>query len=214
MITEYLDISLLDLVRKHGMLPETSTRGVAESLLRATTHLNASGLVHRDIKMSNVMLRSGTRGGLVLVDYGFATQHEGGKAREACRGTVGYLAPELFVEDALIDLRYTDVFSIGIVTLTCLRGKSVFQGREKSGGTSDRAKYYENKACEIDWDFPATRLSPVGLDALKALLEIDPFRRPLATDAVMSQWYGLSFENCVRGVIPEAAERKLMYLTN
>ena len=80
-------------------------------------------------------------------------------------------------------------FSIGIVTLTCLRGKSVFQGRMKGGGTSDRAIYYENQACELDWEVPGSRLSPVGLDALKALLEIDPLRRPLAADALMSQWY-------------------------
>ena len=55
LITEHLDISLMDLVKKNGTLPETSTRGVAESLLRATAHLNAVGLVHRDIKMSNVI---------------------------------------------------------------------------------------------------------------------------------------------------------------
>ena len=85
--------------------------------------------------------------------------------------------------------RYTDVFSIGIVTLTCLRGKSVFQGKLKGGGTSDRAIYYENQACELDWEVPGSRLSPVGLDALKALLEIDPLRRPLAADALMSQWH-------------------------
>lgn len=215
LITEYLDISLLDLVKKHGMLPETSTRGVAESLLRATAHLNAAGLVHRDIKVSNVMLRSGTRGGLVLVDYGFATRHEGGR-REAYRhvvGTVGYLAPELFADDALVDLRHTDVFSIGIVTLTCLRGKSVFQGKLKGGGTSDRAKYYENQACEFDWELPTSRLSPVGLDALKALLEIDPLRRPLSADALLSQWYDQPYEDCVRGAIPDAQERELAHLT-
>ena len=55
---------------------------------------------------SQVMLRSGTHGGVVLVDYGFATKHGGGREKATnVVGTVGYLAPELLTEGALVDLR-------------------------------------------------------------------------------------------------------------
>jgi serine/threonine protein kinase len=214
MITELLDISLLDLVKNHGKLPESSTKGVAESLLSAVAHLNSVGFVHRDIKVSNVMLRSLERGGIVLVDLGFGRETCEPEVFKSVVGTVGYLAPELFLEDTYVDLRYADVFSIGIVTLTCLVGRSVFQGKGKDGVATDRAKYFENLKCELNWDIPSALLSSVGLESLTALLEKDPSKRPLAADALRSKWYDMTFENCVQGQsLPEKTQRELAFLT-
>jgi serine/threonine-protein kinase len=213
MITELLDISLLDLVKKNGKLPESSTKGVAESLLRALAHLNSVGFAHRDIKVSNVMLRSLERGGIVLVDYGFGREDIGPEVFKSVVGTVGYLAPELFLENTAVDLRCADIFSVGIVTLTCLIGRSVFQGKSKDGVATDRCKYYENQRCEINMDGPSMALTPLGLESLKAMLEIDPDNRPIAAEALRSEWYDLTLEECVPGDIPEPKQRELAFLT-
>lgn len=213
MITECLEICLLDLIKKYTKLPESSTKGVAESLLRAVGHLNSVGLAHRDIKVSNVMIRSMERGGVVLVDYGFGRAIGEPEVFKSVVGTVGYLAPELFIENTPVDLRYTDVFSIGIVTMTCLIGRSVFQGRCKDGMATDRAKYFENQRCELDWVTPKAILTPVGFETLRATLELDPSNRPHAAAALRSQWYDLKYEDCVPSDLPEFRERELAYMT-
>lgn len=213
MITEHLEITLLDLVKKNGKLPEAATRGVTESLLQALAHLNSVGMVHRDIKVSNVMVRSLERGGIVLVDYGFGRAVGAPEVFRNVVGTVGYLAPELFIEDAYIDLRYADVFSVGIVAMTCLIGRSVFQGRGKDGTATDRAKYFENQKCDLDWGPPADNLTTEGLDAMKRLLEADPTKRPLAAEALRSPWFDLPPDACVAGSVPAAAAAELAYLT-
>lgn len=214
MITEHLDISLIKIVKQHGMLPEAAARGVAESLLRAVAHLNSVGLVHRDIKVSNVMVRSLKRGGVVLIHYGFGRVVEGPEVPPSLVGTVGYLAPELFIENSCIDQRYCDVFSVGVVVMACLLGRSVFQGKDEDGVADDRKKFFENRDCQIDWVRPADRLTPEGLTSMKALLEPDPCRRPLAEMAFRAPWFDLPIESCLASGVPTEEARALALLTS
>merc|ERR1719271_727779 len=97
--------------------------------------------------------------------------------------------------------------------MTCLIGRSVFQGKGKDGMATDRAKYFENQKCVLDWTDPSNWLTPVGYESLRALLEIDPRRRPMAAEALRSHWYDLKFEDCVPGDLPEKKQRDLAYLT-
>lgn len=213
MITEHLRVGLMDLVKEHQRLPEAATRGVTESLLGALSHLNALGLAHCDVKLSNVMLRDADTGGVVLVDYGFGRFVNGPEMLSWKSGTMGYLAPEMFSKDAAVDLRCADVFSVGIVAMTCLIGRSVFSGKGVDGQPCPRAQYLQNEKCELDWVAPAACLTPVGLVALRALLAADPSERPMARDALQAPWYDLAFDDCVPGQLPDSMERRLANLT-
>jgi serine/threonine protein kinase len=214
MITEHLPLTLLDLVKEHGNLPEAATRGVTESLLRALAHLNSVGLAHRDIKTSNVMLRSLVNGGIVLVDYGFGRIVQGPEVYPSMLGTLGYFAPEMFVEGALVDPRSTDVFSVGIVAMTCLTGRSIFDAKAKDGSTDPAVQYRKNKECVLNWAALAQCMSDSGLHAMRELVEKDPKKRPLAAQALRSQWYDLTFEDCVQGTLPPSTELELADLTS
>jgi hypothetical protein len=103
-------------------------RGVAEAL--ATVH--ASGLVHRDVKPSNILLRSS--GQPVLTDFGLAAAlvEEMSIHRltppQTLVGTADYLAPEA-IKGGPVDGR-ADIYALGVVLYEMLVGYVPFAGRE------------------------------------------------------------------------------------
>ncbi len=103
-------------------------QGVADGL--AATH--SAGLLHRDVKPSNVMLRADATP--VLTDFGLATllSEQALVARltpaNVVVGTADYMAPEQ-VEGGPPDAR-TDLYALGVVLYEMLTGHVPFAGRE------------------------------------------------------------------------------------
>jgi quercetin dioxygenase-like cupin family protein len=86
---------------------------------------HARGLVHRDVKPSNVLLDG--RGHVYLADFGLTRRlADGGQEAVEGRslGTPAYLAPEQ-IEGGTIDAR-TDVYSLGCLLHECLTGSPPF----------------------------------------------------------------------------------------
>jgi serine/threonine protein kinase len=83
--------SVRDLLATHGPLPEVTLVPLLGHLLDALAAVHAHGLVHGDVKPSNLLLRAGVRPHLLLADFGVATRwHEPvGPA-----GTPAFLPPE------------------------------------------------------------------------------------------------------------------------
>ena len=106
-------------------------RRVAEGL--ATAH--ALGVVHRDVKPSNVLLVGADPARAKLLDFGIVRLQLAGHAPTARAmtrtgmviGTVGYMSPEQAVSDRALDAR-TDVFALGCVLFECLTGQPAFSG--------------------------------------------------------------------------------------
>jgi eukaryotic-like serine/threonine-protein kinase len=104
--------------------------GIVVQLAMILDHLHARGLVHRDVKPSNVFLRSGVGSGRVtLLDFGLACRANTvrcGGARSLCVGTMHYAAPEQIIGDP-VDAR-ADVYSLGCVLYELCTGERPFSG--------------------------------------------------------------------------------------
>lgn len=110
-------------------LPIDETMVLARRLAEALATIHARGIVHRDVKPSNVILEEGFAARAVLLDFGIA--HVPGvelTRRGELVGTPGYMSPEQ-AQGATIDTR-ADVFSLGCVLFRCAVGRSPFESSD------------------------------------------------------------------------------------
>jgi serine/threonine-protein kinase len=94
-VMEYVDgETLADVVRREDALPCDRAVGLAVQALDGLEHAHAAGLVHRDVKPGNLLLRRD--GQLKIGDFGIARALEQSGLTEAgtILGTAAYLAPE------------------------------------------------------------------------------------------------------------------------
>ena len=134
----YIAMRLVDgtdlkrLLAEEGKLEPERALGLVEQVADALDAAHERGLVHRDVKPSNVLLDQ--RGHCYLADFGLsrrlaeqADYSGGGRSL----GTVDYVAPEQIRGEEL-DGR-ADLYSLGCLLYECLAGRPPF------GGSSDTA---------------------------------------------------------------------------
>lgn len=84
---------LFDYLAEKGRLSEDETRILFGQLCLAVAYLHDKGIVHRDLKLENVLLDERCR--VKLGDFGFTREYERGVLMETFCGTTGYAAPEM-----------------------------------------------------------------------------------------------------------------------
>ncbi len=130
---EFLDGANLDvLVQTHGALPPARVAHFLVQACESLAEAHEKGLVHRDVKPSNLFAaHQGTRSDyLKVLDFGLAASvHTGTPDSEqthsaAFVGTPAYAAPEV-LSGAAPDAR-SDVYSLGCVAYYLLTGRTVY----------------------------------------------------------------------------------------
>jgi hypothetical protein len=102
--------SLADVIREQGPLGSEEATVVGISLCQALAAVHAAGLLHRDVKATNVMRESGGR--IVLTDFGTGrdSAHPG---EQDFAGTPAYMAPEVLAGAAASIA--SDLYSLGVL---------------------------------------------------------------------------------------------------
>lgn len=86
---------LFDYLAEKGRLAEDETRVLFGQLCLAVAYVHEKGIVHRDLKLENVLLDEHCR--VKLGDFGFTREFERGVLLETFCGTTGYASPEMLL---------------------------------------------------------------------------------------------------------------------
>jgi serine/threonine-protein kinase len=159
--------TLQERVRRAGALSEPDVRHIIANLLRLLEKVHANGIIHRDIKPNNVVLR--TRDGLpVLIDFGavkdlYATvsSPDGVVTRSVVIGSPGYMALE---QAAGRPVFASDLYGLGLTALYLLSGRQPADLMDKSTG-------------EVRWPVPAVSLTKELETILKRAARAAPNER-------------------------------------
>jgi hypothetical protein len=125
---EYVPGRTLREALRTGDVSDEEAVELAAQVLDALAHAHRAGIVHRDVKPSNILLEERDELAARLLDFGLA-QFDGADTLTAVGdvpGTLAYIAPErLAGEDATPE---SDVWSVGVVLWEALSGRHPFWG--------------------------------------------------------------------------------------
>ncbi|SCL68844.1 Serine/threonine protein kinase [Micromonospora citrea] len=127
LVMEYVDGRPLSAwLRRAGRLDPASTMSVVAQAADALHAAHLAGIVHRDVKPGNLMVKSDGR--VVLMDFGIARSGTtaGITAANVMLGTASYMSPEQAANQPISPA--VDVYALGAVAYFCLAGQPPFDG--------------------------------------------------------------------------------------
>lgn len=177
---------LLEAILKNGYLNEFQAAAYMKQILGAVIYLHNNHIMHRDLKLENMLLETETSGDLKLIDFGAATSFVPGKSLDFKIGTVNYLAPEV------IKYKYTekcDVWSCGVIMYVLVSGRLPFSTKVKAETLKmiQKGKYITSGGV---WEL----ISAEAKNLISKMLEVNPLKRITAQEAYSHPWIQ-SFES-------------------
>ncbi len=172
--------TLSDRIRQEGELAWQEAASLARQILGGLSHLHKLGIVHRDIKSSNILIDR--EGRARLGDFGLVKGEDLGSTLTETGetlGTPGYMAPEVIRGHKATAA--SDLYSIGVVLFEVLAGLRPFQGSSAlevaTRQLNERVPFRHLKAKRV----------PLWLRKITArLLEQEPKDRLPSADAVLA----------------------------
>jgi hypothetical protein len=190
---EWLDGEDLRERLAHAGLAVAESVALARRVAGGLATAHARGVVHRDVKPSNVLLLDGDPARAKLLDFGIVRLQDSAPATSArsltgsgvVLGTVGYMSPEQAMGDRALDAR-TDVFALGCVLFECLTGRPAFSGAHV---VAVLAKVLREEAPRVR-EF-RQELSPMLDELVGRMLSKDKAGRPSDGSALLRELEGL-----------------------
>lgn len=120
--------SLKERIVREGPPPLSATLEIITAIANALTYAHSRGVLHRDVKPSNIILAEDNTP--YLMDFGLARMIKAGESTMSADmmiGTPHYISPEQAQGSLVLDAR-TDVYSLGVVLYELVVGRLPFSG--------------------------------------------------------------------------------------
>jgi Protein kinase domain len=171
---EYVPGRTLREALRAGAVDDRAAIEVAAQIADALAHAHGRGIVHRDVKPSNVLVAEAAGVDVRLLDFGLAQMAEFDTltALGDVPGTLAYIAPERL--HGLTATAAADVWAVGVLLWEALAGQHPFWG----GDLVETSRRIQRGAPPLESLRPD--LSPHLLETVASALLVNPQRRPAA----------------------------------
>jgi serine/threonine-protein kinase len=176
-VMEYVDgVTLAEELARRGSLPPDEAVDIAVQICAGLEQAHAAGLVHRDVKPRNILLRDGVA---KLADFGIARTLDGTGFTEqgVVLGTAAYLAPEQARGEPVTAA--ADLYSLGVVLYELLTGRRPFEAETLPALLLQREQGVVVRLRDI-----APQVPQALEDAVSCCLAQSPERRPESAAAL------------------------------
>ncbi|KAG2212580.1 hypothetical protein INT47_000556, partial [Mucor saturninus] len=167
---------LLDALARHTRFSESHTRAWFKQLLSAIHYCHSLGIIHRDLKLENILLDA--HGNLKICDFGFARQTDKNQFLNTFCGSLAYSAPEV-IQRQKYSGPATDVWSLGVILYTLLAGQLPFD--------DDCESVVQTKVIHLDYTIP-TYFSDTVTQLIQSILIYNPSDRASITHILAHPW--------------------------
>ncbi|XWS32917.1 hypothetical protein CRYUN_Cryun22dG0031900 [Craigia yunnanensis] len=228
LVFEYMEHDLAGLSSSPDInFSEAQVKCYVKQLLLGLEHCHLRGIMHRDIKASNILVNN--EGILKLGDFGLANILTSKNRHQLTSRvvTLWYRPPELLMGSTSYEVS-VDLWSVGCVFAELLVGKPIVKGRTEveqlhkifklCGSPPDEywkkirlphstmfkpQHPYESSLRERCKDIPAT-----AMNLLEALLSVEPHKRGTASSALMSEYFHTKPYACDPSSLPKYSPSK------
>jgi len=159
---------------RNGELNDASAVEATVQILDGLAHAHDRGIVHRDVKPSNVLLAEGKEVSVRVLDFGLAQMREAETltAQGDVPGTLAYISPERLAGHATTEA--ADIWAVGVMLWEALAGRHPFW-RSSLLETARAIEAGAPPLSSVRQDLPRQLIA-----AVDRALALDPERRPTA----------------------------------
>lgn len=179
---------VFDRLVEEGNFSEKVASTLVVQLLHAVEYLHEQGVVHRDLKLENILYYNDDEESKIMVaDFGLSEYAWDISDETPICGTPGYMAPEVLSEKLVTPA--SDVWSIGVITYMLLAGYPPFFPNNDVENEDEEALIQQ--IIRGDFEFHShtwQHISPSAKDFIRRLMSVDYQTRVTCTEALQHPW--------------------------
>jgi len=168
-------------VSERGRINEVDTRKIILQVVNAMHYCHIRGIVHRDLKLENVLFKAPGEMQIKVVDFGIAGVCDNKTRDKVDAGSIAYMPPETLKPGAESSPAI-DVWAIGVMHYAMVYAQLPYLG-----DTEEETKHkILNAPLKFDHEAPVTELCK---DVLKSMLNKDPSKRIELINLIQHQYF-------------------------
>ncbi|OLY78185.1 Fatty acyl-CoA synthetase and RNA processing-associated kinase 1 [Smittium mucronatum] len=177
---------LFDYIMKNQCLKDSEAKRIFSQLVLAVSFLHKNEIVHRDLKLENILLDS--KKNVKVTDFGFANHFDEvhGELMITSCGSPCYAAPELVVSNGMYAGTNVDVWSCGVILFAMLAGYLPFDDDE-SNPNGENINLLYKYILSTDLYYPS-QISKSARSLISRLLVTDPVNRATMAEVRQHPW--------------------------